>query len=470
MRAAASALLLLLLAPGCRLAPPGACDRDRDCVTGQHCSERVCVPDGRSLLWASCAVDRDCESFARCQRNVCVLSPGACTASLDCQAWEGCEANTCRPLPTRCGTLEDCARWEVCDATHTCVVAPGRCAAPEDCQAGEVCAATHFCALAAGACRTQWDCAPDQVCSGNACIPQASPALDPAAVHLAGTLAPGTPGRAAVAALGTPDQKLVGLAEGDAACGARIDSTGALVYTPGPAALARLVADPFLWSGTWSYPAAPHANDTSVPLPGCAAGAAVAFVMQPGTDALLYACGDREFRDAAGTRLVSGHPLLSWNAGGLLLAGTPGMTGAPTLLDAAGTVIPLTGAALADGDRLVAWRATAAGFRVVRALGAGPGLDDLDVLEIDGAGAVFLLAPPPPLPAEVTEAGVPVLDGAGAVHQLGETVAGAVVVRRTPGAAAAELVYDTATLPPSAASLLDEVVRVDAASCLVTGP
>jgi len=474
MRIAHAALLLLVLAAsGCRLAPPGSCDRDGDCIAGQHCVEEVCAPDARSALFASCVVDRDCNTFAQCQRNVCVLAPGACAESLDCQAWEGCEANACRPLAGRCDTLSDCARWEVCDATHTCVVAPGRCApatAATDCASWQVCAPTHFCATAPGACATQDDCPTDQVCTAHACVAQPSPpALDPAAVQLVGTLRPGSPGLAAVAALGAPGIKLVGLAAGDAACGARIGSTGQLVYAPGPATLATLVADPFLWSLTWAYPATPHANDVALPLPGCEAAPAVSAVMQPGTDAVLYACGTLDYRDAGGTRLVSGHPLLAWNAADLKLAGTPDMTVAPTLLDATGTPIPLTGAALIDGDRLVAWRATASGFRVVRAWGAGPALDTLDVFEIDGSGAVVLLPAPPLLPAEVTEASAPVLDAAGAVYQLCRTAAADVVVKRTPGGAA-EVLYDEATLPPAAASLLDEVVRVDAASCLVTGP
>jgi hypothetical protein len=473
MRALHPALLLaVLLAAGCRLAPPGSCDRDRDCVAGQHCAEHVCAPDARSALWSSCVVDRDCPSYAQCRRDVCLLAPNACTGSLDCQAWEGCVENACRPLPGRCGTFDACERWEFCDASHTCVVdkGAGRCAAAADCAAWQVCTAAHFCALSASACAAQADCAPDQVCSANVCVAQQPPQLDPAAVQLVGTLSTSSPGLRAIASPGAPNLKLVGLAAGDDACGARITSGGQLVYAPEPAALARLVADPLLWSGAWSYPAAPHLNDEAVALPGCEAAAALAFVMQPGTDALLYACGNLDYRDATGTLAVNGHPLLAWNANDLKLAGEADMTSAPTLLAPTGAAIALTGHALAAGDRLVAWRATATGFRVVRALGAGPEQDTLELFEISGSGAVARQPALPALPAEVVEPSAPVLDGAGAIYQLARTPSGAVVVKRTAGGVAAELVYEEAALPPVSVSLLDEVVRLDAGSCLVTGP
>jgi hypothetical protein len=500
------AALVALALSGCKLAPEGACEADHDCRAGRHCAEGVCVPDGRSDLYAGCVVDRDCDPYAQCTLGACVLVPGRCAVPADCAAWESCEANVCAPLPGRCGTLEDCAAWEICVAAastlpplpeHRCALAPGRCLASTDCPAWqqcdvaarlcetapgfcassaecapwEACGTTdHLCALRAGGCSVQDDCPPDRVCQAYTCVAQpAPPALDPAAVHLVGTLEPGTPGRAAIAPLGTPSSKVVGLEDGDVACGVRLGRDRSVVLSRGAATLATLVPDAVVWDAAmdrWVYPASPAANDVALALPsGCAGALSVSVVLQAGTDARLFAC-DGAWLDATNAPVGGARPLLAWSAGGTLLSGTADMLTAPVLLDAAGLEIPLSGDPMPAGDRLVAWRANGDGFRVVRALGAG--FVDLEVWTIDAVGAVAAAAALPALPAQAVSVDAPLLDAAGAVFQLGSDAAGdGLVVKRTPGGAA-EVVYAEGTLP-AATSLLGAPVRVDG-SCLLTGP
>jgi len=476
---AALALLSALGVAGCRLAPEGSCAADADCRPGRHCAEDVCVPDGRSDLYAGCVVDRDCDPFAECSRGLCLLLPGRCADSLDCQVWESCDATACTPLPGRCTTLDDCAAWEICVAAaspsttpplpeHRCALVPGRCVASTDCAAWQQCAASHFCETAAGACAVQDDCPPDRVCQANACVAQpAPPALDPAQVHLVGTVAEGTPGRAAIAPLGSPASKLVGLAAADVACGERLAPGGGVLVGRG-AGLATLVSDPFTWSaGTarWTYPATPAANDVAVPPPaGCAL---TSVVLQAGTGARLFECAPLDWWDAAGTTIVSGHALLAWNGGGMKLAGALDMAVPPVLLDASGAPVPVVGI---PAGRVVAWRADGPGFRVVVAAGAAGDYSDLAVWTVDAAGTATLVGALPALPAAAASVDVPLLDQAGAVYQLGLGATGnGLVVKRVPGPGPAVVAYDEATLP-AGTTLLDAPVRVDASSCLVTGP
>jgi hypothetical protein len=472
-----AALLAALALSACRLAPEGSCAADGDCATGRHCAESVCVPDGRSDLYAGCIVDKDCDPHAQCTRGVCVLLPGRCASAADCQAWESCEATHCALLPGRCRTLDDCAEWEICVGAastspplpeHRCAPAPGRCASGADCPGWQICTAARFCD--ASACATQDDCRTDLVCRASACTPQAAPpALDPAQVYLVGTLQEGTPGLAAIASPGSPASKVVGLADGDAVCGARLQPDGTVLLGRG-AALARLVADPFTWStgaGQWTYPAAPSGNDAAVAPPaGCAPSA---VVLQAGTGARLFECAPLVWRDASGATIVTltGQPLVAWNSNGMKLAGVPDMPAPPVLLDPWGTPVPVAGL---DAGRVVAWRAAGLAFRVAVATGPAGDYGALEVWTIAAGGAATREPALPALPAAAASVGAPVLDAAGAVHQLGLAASGdGLVVKRVPGATAAVVVYDEAALP-AGTSLLDAPVRVDGSSCLLTGP
>jgi hypothetical protein len=484
----------------------GRCAEVLDCAAWEGCEENVCRPlDGRCTTLDDCAAweicyaaastnpplpdhrcgaapgrcgtATDCGSWQRCDVvHFCQTAPGFCADDAECQTWQACGTTThvCAPRPGRCGGPNDCASWQTCDAANTCVTAPGFCADDASCETWKACGTDHLCALRPGACDVQDDCAPELVCAAHACVAQpAPPALDPALVHLVGTVAPGTPGRAAIAPLGSAG-KLVGLAEGDLACGARLAPDQTVLVSRG-ASFATLVADSIAWDANgdaWTYPAAPASNDAAVEPPaGCAGALSVTVVLRAGTGERVFGCNGG-WLEAAGTPVpTGGEALLAWNAAGLLLTGAEDTLIAPTLRDPAGNVIALTGASMPPGDRLVSWRAASDGFHVVRALGATPQvLDELQVWTIAADGTTASAAPLPALPAGVTAADRPVLDATGDVFQLARTDAGPVVVRRTPGSTEAIVVHDEANLPPPAMSLLDARVHAVDGACLLTGP
>ncbi len=170
MKSFASATFLLVVSlTGCRFDPPGACAADAGCPSTQHCSEGVCVPDGRSALGERCAVERDCASFADCVEDACVLRAGACTAPDQCETWEDCALHACVAAPGRCGGDVDCFPWEVCASTHVCALASGHCGTAAECAAWQTCDAAHVCATSPGRCGSGSECRVWQTCSATWC-------------------------------------------------------------------------------------------------------------------------------------------------------------------------------------------------------------------------------------------------------------------------------------------------------------
>jgi hypothetical protein len=467
---------LLALALACKLEPGGRCTGDADCQPGLRCGAAgLCVVDSGKDLGASCQLDRDCVAWGTCQQNVCVLAAGGCVTAGDCPAWRTCTNHACVPIPGKCGWNPDCASWQVCNApTYTCIPATGRCtsvaSAAKDCQSWQTCDGQNTCVPKPGRCASDAGCAAPDRCIGNVC----QPTFIQDSVVLWGTLDASAPSTVAIAALGAPDHPLVGVPAGvSAGKGAYLGPAGDVYYVETVAAadaVRRLVADPFTWSATaWAYPATPDANDGTPTLHACAASLGVSsWIMKAGSAGALYrSCGGSDWYDASdkvALTLPSGYELLAWDENDVRLA----RDGAPALhvLDATGTVVPVTGLALAAGATVDAWRTRAGGGFWV-AIGGGAGGEAL--WSLDATGTATSLGTYPALPPAATGGVGFALDRAGALYELGGTGGHAAVVMRVVSPASSAIVYEDTGATDWAASPAKWFVGGTGAR-LVTGP
>ncbi|HWO20850.1 MAG TPA: OmpA family protein [Kofleriaceae bacterium] len=119
-----------LFAAGCgsEAKKPGSCKADKDCKTGQVCSENKCV---------ECTKDAQCPAGKRCSANACVAT-AECTKDSECTGGKVCQAGKCK----------------TCAADSEC--GPGG-----SCQAGAC--------KRASACTKDEDCADDEDCVGGFC-------------------------------------------------------------------------------------------------------------------------------------------------------------------------------------------------------------------------------------------------------------------------------------------------------------
>ncbi len=130
MLIAATALVLGFASASCgdKPKPPGTCKSEKDCKTGQACSENKCV---------ECAEDSQCPKGKRCSANACVASV-ECTKDDQCSAGKVCQAGKCKPCAT-----------------------DGECPNGGSCQAGACTKGTK--------CSKDTDCADDEDCKGGFC-------------------------------------------------------------------------------------------------------------------------------------------------------------------------------------------------------------------------------------------------------------------------------------------------------------
>jgi hypothetical protein len=402
----------------CKLAPSGRCSDDAQCASGLRCSGGVCVGSPLQDVGGACTASSDCVSWATCETGICVLAPGACLAAVDCPVFATCTDHACVLLSGRCSADADCPSWSTCNVkTNACTLAAGRCGTDADCPLFQVCGGDH-------------------TCSGTA--------LDPAGVALFGTLgdpsgATGGACDSAVAALTDPARPAVGF--GCATVDARIAPNGTIVFRDGTTAqkLRRLVRDALTWDATqgrWLYPSAPLTNDASIATPACT-GVIQRWTMKAGTGDVLHSCDGATWYDASGAARFTepaGFALLSWNGSDAKLVG--GGT-AFAVVDATGNRVDV---ALSPG---VAWdtsvaRANGTGFWLAL-LATASGAGELWLVGGDGAATLAGVYP--------AYAGIPgappVLDAAGALYASFATGTGSgIVVRRAPGAAVPETVYD----------------------------
>jgi hypothetical protein len=159
------AVCAVLSFAACVQDPGGLCAADGDCMSGQHCSNGICLSDQRTFgVGQSCYADRDCVAWADCTEGECVLTPGLCTATPDCEGWQACNAvHACESVPNGCEDDASCASWQVCSSWR-CATRPGFCGSDANCSAWEDCRADHLCATAAGFCAADEECASWQVC------------------------------------------------------------------------------------------------------------------------------------------------------------------------------------------------------------------------------------------------------------------------------------------------------------------
>ena len=422
MRASALAVAVAgaLLAGGCTFAPPGECAVTADCEAGLTCQGGVCT---------GCSGDSACGSWQTCSdTRRCVSKPGACGGDAECAAWESCAADhTCQVKPGECGDAADCGSWEACTA-HRCEALPGFCSVQSDCAWYLACRPNHVCGR---------------------------PSFDPAVVTMWGTLDPAVCGRRAVAPVSSPDQARIGFDCAGPAAPAAVGPQGDLYYTSTAGSLrgvGRFEPDVATWSGSWTLPAAPLANDGVAVQPDVCGGAGLDhWLLQAGSGDVLYACpgaGGYDYFDSLGASRFSGPRVLAWTFGGArLTAAASGFQ----VVDAAGAAHPVTG--LGASLIVVAARTHGEAFWVVD--GAGFGAPRRYAVSAAGLGTFE--GTYAPLPVGVTvdapATGTAVLDGTGVLWQRGSDGLGAVVVRRPLAPAGATVDYREGDAPDGANDL-----------------
>jgi hypothetical protein len=497
----AASLALALAA--CQQAPGGRCDVDADCAAGQHCSNGLCLGDGRQPIGQSCYVDRDCVAWADCVQNQCLLTPGACGTAADCQPWQACSAaHSCETAPGGCAAEADCAAWQDCDTSvwrcetapgfcadgsgcaawedcgtdHLCALAPNACLADGDCDAWEDCGADHFCALAAGMCASSADCEnPWQSCdASHVCADEPVDASDVVVTGGFGSL--GVTGFAPVDAPAAVrwDTTIQVLAASLSPAGDFVYATEAgLVWE-----VRRLVPDPLRWDADlarWTAPLDPQANDDVLAASSPDCFSIHQLVLQASSGALLYECpgellGPTSWRDETGTERVAGGRVVAWTAGGLMLWMASDSVLRPThVLDAAGTPTPVTGL---PAGAIQHARVLGEAFRVAFLPDADPSRPESWTIAAGGAAAyegTFAEAPAGTSPSPLWQDGA--LDGSGRLVQH-DWVNG-LVVRRPLEPAASETVRTNAapdgSNDPTAVPFLPHLTT-DASTMVVTGP
>jgi peptidoglycan-associated lipoprotein len=129
LRAVLAAVLGVALAScGSESKKPGSCKGDKDCKTGQVCSENKCV---------ECTKDAQCPAGKRCSANACVATP-ECTKDDQCPTGKVCQAGKCKS----CAADSECGPGASCEA-GACKKAT-KCAKDEDCADDEDCV-SGFC-------------------------------------------------------------------------------------------------------------------------------------------------------------------------------------------------------------------------------------------------------------------------------------------------------------------------------------
>lgn len=478
------AALAPLLVAACQLAPEGRCERDGDCLAGQHCSASICVSNlDTGDVGASCAADADCDAWSSCDAGRCVLATGACTASVDCPSWTSCTDHACVPLPGRCGTSADCPTGNGCDArVNRCLpscTSSAECAAWQECGPANVCVPSPgHCDDAGGCHRTQTCCLATRGCAGedHACVDPALPPLAAGSVALWGTLEAGKPGLSAMARL-EPRKPLdpqsfpyVGFGGSTYGLRAFVTGSGDLLYTQhesesGDRQRIRVSRqDSFAWDASlswWRYPEVTTANDPEVPTPGCdAATTLTSWVVQRGTGEVLYACGGSTYFDVTGAQRLSGYELHAWQVDGSMLVTRTDATGTTWLaLDPSGNEVPLTGFALASGETVVAVRTSVLGFRLVVRDAAGA----LSLWEVSELYSATELGEYPPVVGYIPLQRA--LDEDGALHVL----ASRDPPYPSPGEVVLRLTLSTAT-PPSETSIVYDEARAPGILWWTTDP
>jgi peptidoglycan-associated lipoprotein len=124
LRAALAAVFgVALAACGSESKKPGSCKADKDCKTGQVCSENKCV---------ECTADSQCPAGKRCSANACISAP-QCTKDDQCPTGQVCQAGKCKS----CAVDSECGPGGSCEA-GACKKA-AKCAKDEDCADDEDC-------------------------------------------------------------------------------------------------------------------------------------------------------------------------------------------------------------------------------------------------------------------------------------------------------------------------------------------
>lgn len=432
----------------CTSTPEGLCDNDSGCLPGLRCQEGICT---------------------------------GCGGDGDCQAWEACSADRrCEPLEGRCSSSTQCQKWEVCGTGYTCELAEGSCLSQTDCQAHEVCNdSTHKCDLQPGRCNTANDCASGSLWAAtcgqdNQCQSAPTAGND---VLIWGTLSEGSCGADAISSVMTPSRVQVGFGcYTDGFDAAVVSPTGRVHYIDwgkDPRRLMVFVPDSFKVEGrTRSYPPNGTGNDTQVPTPACGITEDVgAFVMQAGTGAIAYNCGDgggtNTYYNIAGEVVASGQRLLAWNASNHMLA--RGSSSQFLVLTPERIVLPVTG--LPTYQSFIDARAHATGFRVALSLTT----DVQQLWHIGNDGVATLEGTYGTFPENVYSGAFGVLDGAGALYAEStrqDKVFVDVVVRRSPDGAPGTTVYseDSAPAAVNASANYEQLFNFMHISYLFAGP
>jgi hypothetical protein len=419
----------------CTTVPEGLCENGSGCLPGLRCEEGVCVGcggDGECQAWEACSEDRRCK-----------LRAGMCATQAHCQAWEVCgTSNTCQLAEGSCQAATDCKSYENCDGvTRKCVLQAGRCSTSDNCAGGGLWGAT---------------CGED-----NQCHSEPSGEND---VLIWGTLSPGSCDSDAISSVLSPTRVQVGFGCNTTSSleHAVLSPSGRIYYLDGeesPHRVKIFVPDGFKLEGrTRSYPPNGPANDTRVAAPKCGDTEDVrSFVMQAGTGAIAYTCGNtevRSFYNSAGDVVASGYRMLAWSAEDFML-GEQNYSHDLVVRTPSRTLIPVTGLpfdwSFVDARAHPTTGFWLAGYR----FNSGTGITARQLWHVANNGVATLQGEYGPVPenvGNVTYASA--LDSAGALYVESEhNVAGKgfvdVVVKRVADGSTGTIIYSEASAPES---------------------
>lgn len=238
--------------------------------------------------------------------------------------------------------------------------------------------------------------------------------FDPQQVYVVGTFDEQYCGSDAIFAPSAPTDVLLGLPCWDAAF--KLAPDGKLYYLltapDGTNSLRLFASDALIRAdGGWAYPPATEANDAAVPTPLCdSQGGPTAFQIDPDDGGTVFSCAASfNWYDASGTLRVSNAPILTLAPGGHALVYAGGQL---QVRDAAGTPSAVSGIHLDGFTQVNAVRSDAAGFWVVIVVSDGRTLYRVDFSGASTQAGTY--------PNFGTTSSVAVLDGAGNLVTFGQ--------------------------------------------------